>query len=210
MIRNIVFDLGNVLLSWKPADYLIKSGYDQDKAKKTAAAVFESEAWKRLDNGDISENEAINLISDSSSLKRPEIASLFKSCRQIIYSLEKNIKLLPVLKKQAFKLYYLSNFPLDFFYEIKGRYDFLDYFDGGIISAEVRLSKPDPEIFRLFLDRYELVSEECLYIDDISSNAKSAEEIGMKVIHLEETDSLESKLVESGIDIKIASSPAES
>jgi putative hydrolase of the HAD superfamily len=112
-----------------------------------------------------------------------------------------NIKLLPALKKQGFKLYFLSNFPLDFFEEVKKEYDFFKYFNGGIISAEVGCSKPDTGIFKIFLEKYNLVPEECLYIDDIEINVKAAESIGVKGIHLAGTDSLEKKLMESGLRI---------
>jgi putative hydrolase of the HAD superfamily len=196
MIRNIVFDLGNVLLSWKPAEYLKKEGYNPVKAEEIAASVFGSNEWKCLDNGDISEDEAINLISSRSSLSRAETASLFKAGRRIIFPLKENIKVLPELKKHGFKLFYLSNFPLDFFYEIKGRYDFFRYFDGGIISAEVRQSKPDPEIYRTLLDRYCLVAGECLYIDDLRNNVQSAETVGMHAIHLGDHRSLRLMLAE--------------
>jgi len=205
MIRNIVFDLGNVLLSWNPGEFLLKSGYNEARTKLILENVFKSQAWYSLDNGDITKEEAIDIIASKSSLKRDQITSLLNLCPEIIYPLQKNIKLLPDLKKQGFKLYYLSNYPLWFFQETKCRYDFFDFFDGGIISAEVRLSKPDPKIFRTFLDRYGLVPDECLYIDDIYFNVKSAEAIGMKVIHLSETDSLENKLLEFGVNLKIAS-----
>lgn len=207
MIKNFVFDLGNVLLSWKPGDFLIKSGYNKEEAGYILKSVFRSPAWFSLDNGDITLEEAVDEMAANSSLGRVKIESLLELCSSIIFPLIENIKVLPALKKQGFKLYYLSNFPLGFFYEIKGRYDFFDIFDGGIISAEARASKPYPEIYRSFLDLYGLIPEECLYIDDIFVNVKAAEEIGMKVIHLSETDCLEIKLSEWGIDLKIASSP---
>lgn len=204
MIRNIVFDLGNVLLSWKPGEFLIKSGYDAASARQALDAVFHSKAWSMLDNGDITREEAVEIMSSGSSLKRDRITALFDLCHEIIFPISENIIMLPELKKQGFKLYYLSNYSLWFFGETKRKYDFFSWFDGGIISAEARLSKPDPEIFRTFISRYTLIPGESLFIDDIEDNVKAAELIGMKVIHLSESDSLESKLVESGIDIKIA------
>ena len=206
MIRNIVFDLGNVLLSWKPGEYLLQSGYDETTTKLILDTVFRSQVWLSLDNGDIGKEEAVDIMASKSSLKRDQITSLFDLCSEIIFPLQKNLKLLPELKKQGFKLYYLSNYPLWFFQETKNRFAFFDFFDGGIISAEVRFSKPDPEIFRIFVNRYNLIPEECLYIDDIDVNVNSASLTGMKVIHLSETESLQNKLLESGIGLKIASS----
>jgi len=180
MIKNIVFDLGNVLLSWKPGEFLLKSGYDEETTRIILDTVFRSQTWLSLDNGDITKDEAIDIMVSKSSLKRDQIESLFNLCTEIIFPLHNNIKLLPELKKEGFKLYYLSNFPLDFFKEVKTEYNFFKYFDGGIISAEVGYSKPDVRIFKIFLEKYKLPPEDCLYIDDMEINVREAELIGMK------------------------------
>lgn len=190
MIHNIVFDLGNVLISFKPAEYLEKKKYPAKTRDIILTDLFGSKEWLLLDNGEITVDEAIDLISKGSSLKREEIAFFFNKRTDIMFPLENNVRLLPWLKKKGFKLYYLSNFPADIFAEIKIGYPFFKYFDGGIISAEVNYSKPDPEIFRMFLEKYNLTAGECLYIDDIKKNVMSAELIGMKGIHCNNSDSL--------------------
>jgi putative hydrolase of the HAD superfamily len=96
-----------------------------------------------------------------------------------MYPLDENVKLLPELKKQGFRLYYLSNFPIDIFEEIKTGYYFFKYFDGGIISSEVKFSKPDPRIYEILLKKYTLIAKECLFIDDIEINVNAAKNIGM-------------------------------
>lgn len=179
MIKNIVFDLGNVLLSWKPDQYFEKSGCDSDTVSLIMKNVFSSPVWSALDNGDITTADAIEQIAQTSSLKSEFIRSLFSLRTEIISPLADNIKVLPRLKKSGFKLYYLSNFPLDFFEEVKNEYDFFDYFDGGIISAAVRYSKPDIRIYRILLDKYQLKAEECFYIDDVDINVRAAESAGM-------------------------------
>jgi len=97
-----------------------------------------------------------------------------------MFPLDLNVKLLPELKKRGFKLYFLSNFPIDIFEEIKTGYYFFKYFDGGIISSEVKLSKPDKRIFETLLQKYSLTAEESLFIDDLDINVKSAINTGMK------------------------------
>lgn len=190
MIRNIVFDLGNVLLSWEPGEFLLNTGYDDATTRLILKTVFKSQAWFSLDNGDITKKEAIEIMANASSIKRDEIASLFDLCTEIIFPIRQNVKLLPGLKKRGFNLYYLSNYPLEFFNETKKQYDFFNYFNGGIISAEVRKSKPDPEIYKAFLDICQLNPAECLYIDDLEVNVRAAEASGMKVIHFDKSESL--------------------
>jgi HAD superfamily hydrolase (TIGR01509 family) len=199
MIRNIVFDLGNVLLSWEPGEFLLNTGYDEETTRLILNTVFKSQAWFSLDNGDITKEEAIKVMATASSLKKDEIASLFDLCAKIIFPVRQNVKLLPELKKRGLNLYYLSNYPLEFFNETKRQYDFFNYFNGGIISAEVRKSKPDPEIYKVFLDICQLNPVECLYIDDLEVNVRAAEASGMKVVHFDNSESLEHILKNIGL-----------
>ncbi len=69
---------------------------------------------------------------------------------------------------------------MDIFEEIKTGYYFFKYFDGGIISSEAKFSKPDSRIYEILLEKYSLIPEECLYIDDLEINVKAAEVAGMK------------------------------
>ncbi len=180
MIRNIIFDLGNVLISFKPAEYLKEHNYPGDKIDIILKNIFLSSEWLMLDNGTISTKEAIDRIEKKSILKRAEISSVFNQRLEIMFPLNVNTKMLPALRKRGFKLYYLSNFPLDTFYEVKNSYSFFKYFDGGIISAEINYSKPDPAIYNIFLQKYDLMANECLFIDDAEINVKAAESLGMK------------------------------
>ncbi len=181
MIRNIVFDLGNVLISFKPAEYFKNHNYPEDKAYTILRDIFHSPEWLLLDQGTIDVNDAIYRIEIKSPLTRAEITSVFNLRSEIMFPLKANTKVLPTLRKMGFKLYYLSNFPLDTFFEVKKHYSFFKYFDGGIVSAEIKYSKPNPEIYKIFLQKYGLKANECLFIDDMEINVEAAESFGMKV-----------------------------
>jgi glucose-1-phosphatase len=181
MIRNIVFDLGNVLISFIPSEYLKKKNYPSNIRNTILNDIFKSEEWKKLDNGDITITEAIDSIAARSALKREEIALVFNFRIDLMFPLDDNVRLLPELKKQGFKVYYLSNFHLDSYEVVSNDYYFFRYFDGGVISADIKLSKPDIKIYRYFLDKYSLKPEECLYIDDIEENILAAESAGMQI-----------------------------
>ncbi len=194
MIKNIVFDLGNVLISFKPDEFFYKNGYDEPAVKVLIDEIFRSREWLMLDNGDITTKEAIEGISAKSSLKTEVIASVFNLRTKIMFPLAYNTKMLPELKKHGFKLYYLSNFPDDIFDEVFNKYDFFRYFDGGIISARVNASKPDTRIFRILIDKYSLSANESLFIDDSEINVKAAESIGMKGLHIKKSGDLASEI----------------
>jgi len=179
MIKNLVFDLGNVLISFRPSDFLDKKNYPGTIKSKILSDIFGSKEWLMLDNGDINTQQAIDRIALKSTLNKEEITHIFNLRHEIIFPLDQNVRLLPGLKKQGFRLYFLSNFPMDLFEEVKTGYYFFKYFDGGLISAEAKASKPDKKIYETLLGKYSLVPEECLFIDDIEINVKAAESTGM-------------------------------
>ena len=203
MIKNIIFDLGNVLISWKPEDYLVENGYSEKERSVILEEVFRSREWLALDNGDITLDEAVKRISGRSGLKTGEIYSVFNLRTRILFPLSENTKILPVLKKEGFRLYYLSNFPGDIFDEVSSKYDFFRNFDGGLISARAKASKPDEKIYRQLFLHYSLLPEESLFIDDTHANVFSAGQLGVSVIHLSEPTLLKQKL-EEFLGIKFA------
>jgi FMN phosphatase YigB (HAD superfamily) len=194
MIKNIVFDLGNVLISFRPSDYLERKKYPREIRETILEDIFRGPEWHLLDSGDIVTGEAIDMIAKRSSLKREEIAFIFNKRTDIMFPLELNTRLLPELKKQGYRLFYLSNFPIDIFDEVKNDYYFFRHFEGGIISSEVKCSKPDIKMFRIFLERYNLSAKECLYIDDIEINVEAAVSVGMNGFATSGSDDISSAL----------------
>jgi putative hydrolase of the HAD superfamily len=180
MIRNVIFDLGNVLLSFRPSEYLDTKEYPEEMKATILNDIFHASEWLQLDNGDITLPEAIDTIAERSSLTNEEIAHIFNLRTDIMVPLDQNVNLLPELKNRGYRLYFLSNFPIDIFHEIKSGYFFFNYFDGGVISAEVRFSKPNSRIYEILIEKYSLIADECLFIDDLEINVRSAELIGMK------------------------------
>lgn len=180
MIKNLIFDLGNVLISFRPSEYFDKKNYPENIKSKILSDIFESNEWLLLDNGHINTREAIEGIASKSSLKREEIAHIFNLRTELLFPLDQNVRLLPGLKKQGFRLYFLSNFPMDLFEEVKTGYYFFKYFDGGVISAEAKFSKPDIRIYKILLEKYSLLPQECIFIDDLEPNVLVAETLGMK------------------------------
>jgi putative hydrolase of the HAD superfamily len=129
MVKNIIFDLGNVLISFIPSEYLKKLNYPANIRNTIINDIFQSEEWKKLDNGDITVREAIDAIVPRAALKREEIALVFNLRADMMFPLDDNVRLLPALKKQGFRVYYLSNFHMDIFEIVSHDYYFFRYFD---------------------------------------------------------------------------------
>jgi putative hydrolase of the HAD superfamily len=196
MIRNLIFDLGNVLISFKPSEFLKRKEYPENKINTILSDIFNGKEWAMLDNGDISTEEAIRSISGRSSLNMAETELIFNMRKEILYPIDDNVRLLPFLKKEGFGLYYLSNFPADLFEEVKNDYYFFRHFDGGLISAEARLSKPDIRFFELFIRKFGLAPEETLFIDDLPANVEAASVSGMKTYLTYGSDKIASEVFE--------------
>ena len=168
------------MISFRPSEYFDKKNYPGAIKSTILTDIFGSKEWLMLDNGDITTLQAIDAIAKRSSLNKDEVAHIFNLRTDLMFPLDTNVRLLPELKKRGYGLYFLSNFPLDIFEEIQTGYFFFRYFDGGLISAEAKSSKPDPGIYKILMEKYSLKPNECLFIDDIEKNVKTAESIGMK------------------------------
>lgn len=199
MIKNIIFDLGNVLISYRPYDYLTQKGYPEKDIDIIMKDIFKSREWFFLDNGDITLSDAINSIASCSSLSKATISEIFSNLTELLFPITDNANLLPVLKEKGYDLFYLSNFPLEQFYKTKERCPFFKYFTGGIISAEVHLSKPDYRIFNLIFSKYNLSVKDSIFIDDTLLNIDAALTLDLKSFHHDKNSPLEYTLKKAGI-----------
>ena len=200
MYKNIIFDLGNVLLDFNPRDYL-KNKISDDKLEDVFKAVFTSEEWIMLDRGTITEKEAINNIISRNSTYIKEINLAFESWYDILKPIEESINILMSLKKNGYKIYYLSNFHQLAFAEVTKKNSFFELFDGGVVSYEEKLLKPEEDIYKLVLDRYKLNPSETIFIDDTKVNVDAANSIGIKGILFKDSEKLREEL--NSLEVKI-------
>ncbi len=200
MYKNIIFDLGNVLLDFNPRDYL-KNKISDDKLEDVFKAVFTSEEWIMLDRGTITEKEAINNIISRNSTYIKEINLAFESWYDILKPIEESINILMSLKKNGYKIYYLSNFHQLAFAEVTKKNSFFELFDGGVVSYEEKLIKPEEDIYKLVLDRYKLNPSETIFIDDTKVNVDAANSIGIKGILFKDSEKLREEL--NSLEVKI-------
>ncbi|MBE0676889.1 MAG: HAD family phosphatase [Bacteroidales bacterium] len=195
-IRNIIFDLGNVLISYQPESFHAERGATRDETLTYIREVYNSPEWQLIDKGVMSVQEAISSIGSRSVLSHAEIALVFDFREELLFPIEKNVALLKTLKKEGFRLYYLSNFPQDMFSLLSRKHHFFSMFDGGVVSSAEKMLKPQPEIYELLLERYSLEKKETIFIDDLLPNILGAESVGLTTIHLTRHDELHGKLAE--------------
>ena len=194
VIRNIIFDLGNVLLDFDPDSYLEELGYQDEIKEELKTNIFETEEWLMLDRGTITQENAVKKWQRRNSNIKEEIAAVMADWEEILTLKDDSLGVLKSLAAKDFNLYILSNFHKKAFAYVSQKYDFLKYFDGRVISAEVEMIKPEAEIYEYLLKEFNIKAEETLFIDDSKKNIKAALKKGIRVIHFKDADSLKKEL----------------
>lgn len=194
MVKNIIFDLGNVVFEFNPKQYIMDKIPDKSKIAKVSQAIFKSDEWAKLDEGKITEEEAIEIICTNNSDLDNEVRLIFDNWYPILKPIESTIEIIKDLKAKGFKLLYLSNFHSKAFDYVNNEHEFFKLFEGGVVSYQDALLKPNEKIYKLILERYDLDPAECVFIDDTKENIDAAKECGMNGIYLENPSDLKKDL----------------
>lgn len=180
MIKNIVFDLGAVLVTFNPEKYLKQYGWDENTNQELKKIIFNSEEWEECDRGKYKNNsDLVKVLCDSNPAYADKIRLVLnKNWVKLLCLKEDTADFLKELKQKGFKIYVLSNLSEES-YEFIKNYDFWEHVDGGVFSYLEKMCKPDLRIYEILLQRYELVPGETIFIDDVEKNIEAAEKIGM-------------------------------
>lgn len=185
MIKNVVFDIGNVLAGFVWEDFYHSFGYKGEVFEKLADATVRSPFWHEMDRGKLSDEELLEgFIKNDPSMEK-EIREIFKNVKGMVCRYDYAISWIKELQEKGYHVYVISNFAHKAHMDCTEALDFLEELDGGILSYQVKLIKPDPEIYRLLCRKYDLKAEECVFIDDLQGNVEAARKEGMQGIVFE-------------------------
>ena len=191
---NIVFDLGNVLIDWDPRHLYRKLLGNETEVEWFLENVCNDEWNIKHDKGQ-SFDKGISELSKLYPQYTDLIKNWFDRWEEMLGGpMEDSVELLAELKKLGFPLYILSNWSAETYPKAEARYEFLKWFDGKIISGEVGKIKPDPEIFHILTNTYNLNPENSVFIDDKLINIEAANLIGFQGIHFKNAESLRNDL----------------
>ena len=183
MIRNVVFDMGMVLLAYDPYQACLRHAKDAEKAMAVKKAIFDHPDWAaKIDGGLLYEDEYLLDVQDR--LETPELKALAAEVLSdwwldSLFPIRGMKELLEGLLNQGYRLYVLSNCGYrfrDFQYKIPCE----DRFSGMLVSAEELLLKPDKAIFQRLCDKFGLQMDECVFVDDLQKNVDGAVAAGMQ------------------------------
>ena len=179
MIKNLVFDLGNVLVEFKPKDYMERLGFPEDTINDLYQIIFKDERWSKFDIGDITIEEYVTALKS----EHPDLANridLMFSGNWPANFLRPKPQSIDFLNRahDRYGIYVLSNvssYVLDYVKSI----GFWDKVSGGTYSYAVKSLKPDSEIYKRFFNDNGVKPEECLFLDDLPQNIEAAKKAGM-------------------------------
>ncbi|MDE7218810.1 MAG: HAD family phosphatase [Oscillospiraceae bacterium] len=179
MIKNIVFDMGGVLLHYSPAHFIDLLSVNEDDKLRLMREVFQTVEWFQMDRGTITEPAA------SAAMKKnlpPHLHSavdrLIEWWKLELRPMEGMAELLAELKGLGCRLYLLSNATVrqpEYFPRLPAS----QYFDGQLVSAFYQLLKPQREIYETLLRKFDLKAEECFFVDDSLANVEGAYCVGI-------------------------------
>ena len=180
MIKNIVLDMGNVLLDYNPDISLNRYCTSEEEKAVIRRELFDGPEWALGDRGDIKDADRFELVK----VRVPAAYhAALRNCAEnwdiCMNPLADAREFCELVKKRGYGIYVLSN-ASDAFYRYFPKFLPLDFFDGVFVSSDYRMLKPDAEIYEAFLARYGLSAEECLFIDDRAENVEGAEKVGIQ------------------------------
>jgi 2-haloacid dehalogenase len=198
-IDAVVFDLGGVLLDWNPR-YLYRQLFtDENAMEKFLANVCTLEWHVAHDLGHSTAESCAELARRHPAQAEMIQAWAERSEDMVAGAIDETVEILSELRAAGTPCYVLSNMERESFPLRLARFEFLQSFDGYVISGLEGVVKPDPKIFELLLERFGLDRRHTLFIDDSPANVDAANAIGLPAIHYRSADDLRRRLVEHGL-----------
>ena len=204
MIKNIVFDMGNVLFNFKPSEYIRRLGYTGRDAELLEAEVFLTPEWSATDRGTLKPPQAAQLLAQ-------RVPEHLKAAVEPLVCHWWEGDLMPVpgmgdlireLKSNGYRIYLLSN-ASRYIYEYCHRLPAADCFEGLLVSADWLMAKPQHEIYEKLYARFDLIPDECFFVDDRVDNVEVAQLTGMHAtVFRGDVSRLRREMGDAGITIK--------
>jgi len=181
MIKNLIFDVGNVLFHYRWLEALMDTGISSEEAQYIGPILFDKTPyWSQFDAGNI---DLPGLIEEYGRLLpkyKENIAEFITRAERMPIDRPEVWEKMAVLKKKGYRIYLLSNYS-DYLFNThtKGK-AFMDILDGRVVSYECHQIKPNDDIYLTLLGKYNLDPSECVFFDDREENTATAERLGIK------------------------------
>ena len=200
MITTIIFDLGAVLIDWNPR-LMYRTLFDNEAEMEKFLAEITTSDWNEEQDAGRPLQEGTEILVQQFPEHEHLIRAFYGRWDEMLgEAFHETVAIFKKLKESGkYKIYALTNWSAETFPVAQARFEFLNWFDGIVVSGEEKMRKPTPEFYHILLNRYEVNAQECLFIDDNYRNILAAEKIGIECIHFISADALEAQLISLGL-----------
>ncbi len=183
-MKNIVFDIGMVLVDFHWKTTMQKLGIPDDAIEILGRNMINHPLWNHFDLDDIPEEELIARFKELSPAYSSYIDLFMNNLDDVVDMFPGADTWLKSLKDRGYNIYLLSNYPRRLFALHTPRFHFLPYTDGRVVSYEYHITKPDPAIYRILCEKYSIKPEESVFLDDRPANTEAAAALGFHVLNV--------------------------
>lgn len=180
MIKNIVFDLGGVLIDFKPERYLAHIGFSEEDITLFTKIVFYGKQWNEYNSSKLNVKQTEQELIQSYPQYNDKLKRIFDNINYeyILFEMKDTSNYLKELKDKGYNIYILSDLNIDS-YNYNKQFNFFDYITGGVYSFEIGTTKPNKNNYKVLLEKYNLIPEETIFIDDRLNNIQVANDLGI-------------------------------
>jgi putative hydrolase of the HAD superfamily len=202
---NVVFDLGGVVLTWRPvelvAGVLPGRAPDEAAARHWVREIFQDYRgdWLAFDRGVVEVPELVERIAGRTGLTAVEVRAVVDAVPAALTPIEPTVELIREVGAAGHRLLYLSNMPAPFADHLERTHAFFAAFDDGVFSSRVRQVKPEAAIFERALSQFGAVAADCLFLDDHAPNVEAARDLGWQALQFTDAGSARRELQALGV-----------
>jgi putative hydrolase of the HAD superfamily len=157
-------------------------GYPAGMCERLMASTLRSPHWKEFDRGILTDEEVIDRFVQHAPELEKEIRACMENIHGVVYRLDTSIPWIKEIKESGRRVLYLSNYSMKVANDNADAMDFLPHMDGGLLSCDYKVIKPDPAFYQILIDEYSLEPEKCVFLDDLEENLKTARKLGIHTI----------------------------
>lgn len=201
MIKNIVLDVGKVLVEWNPPYAFKKLGFDAQTAKAVARATVESPDWNELDRSLWTDEEILAKLIANAPEYEGEIRLAWEHIGMAIWQYAYARPWISKMKRAGYRVYILSNYSRWVYEHTQEALSFLEDVDGALFSFQVHQIKPEPAIYQSLLKKFALKAQESIFLDDRQENIDAAVAQGLRGICFTGYDEANEALRGYGIEL---------
>lgn len=181
-MKNIIFDVGSVLIGFRWKDMCRDNGWDEERTDIVGRGLFLSPLWPDFDAGLITSEDLVRDFAKDRPDMEEDARWFIHSGKRMIVERPKIWALVKKLKEKGYGIYLLSNYSQELFGVHTEGLEFMDFIDGGVISYQIHEIKPRPAIYNYLMKKYGLRAEECIFFDDRPENTEAARKLGMEAV----------------------------